>query len=353
MHSHEKRSAFNSLRGKFPLILVLFLGLLIGFFSAKEFFGKKKENGVYLIHMHDGGNGLTNPLIGVELPEGGNANLEAAILSIGDYMKSVYRNGKALNVAVYLRDLNSGTWVGIHQDDYFSAASLIKIPLMIVYLKLAEDDPAILYREIKYVNELTDQTPQDIAPKRSVQSGNNYAVDELLNLMIVYSDNIAYELLYRNLKNIYFIKKLYDELRLPPPDFKTGDYRITAKQCGRFFRTLYSVTYLNRAMSEKTLALLSKSDFREGIVAGVPAGITVAAKFAERKVTGLGGTQQLHDCGIVYNPENPYLLCVMTEGLNLDVLKGVIKDISRIAYEHLKRDVPYGAQGKNDIVQLK
>jgi len=27
---------------------------------------------------------------------------------------------------------------------------------------------------------------------------------------------------------------------------------------------------------------------------------------------------QLHDCGIVYYPETPYLLCVMTKGWNFE-----------------------------------
>jgi len=43
---------------------------------------------------------------------------------------------------------------------------------------------------------------------------------------------------------------------------------------------------------------------------------------------------QLHDCGIVYYPQRPYVICVMTKGRDLDVLKNVIKGISEIVYEH-------------------
>jgi hypothetical protein len=86
------------------------------------------------------------------------------------------------------------------------------------------------------------------------------------------------------------------------------------------------------------MELLTGTDFRYGINAGVPQGITVAHKFGERvyveKINSIDiETDQLHDCGIVYCPKGPYLICIMTKGHNFDTLKSIIKEISRIAYE--------------------
>ncbi len=75
------------------------------------------------------------------------------------------------------------------------------------------------------------------------------------------------------------------------------------------------------------------------VVAGVPSTVDVAHKFGERTTlasdTESTETKQLHDCGIVYFPENPYLLCVMTRGTDFKVLEGIISDISRMVYEEV------------------
>jgi beta-lactamase class A len=76
------------------------------------------------------------------------------------------------------------------------------------------------------------------------------------------------------------------------------------------------------------------------LVAGVPAGIPVAHKFGE---TGqVGGERQLHDCGIVYYPNSPYILCIMTRGNNFEELPNIIKQISSEVYKHVDGQVRTG-----------
>jgi len=57
----------------------------------------------------------------------------------------------------------------------------------------------------------------------------------------------------------------------------------------------------------------------------------VASRFGER-AHGPAGAKQLHDCGIVYCPRRPYLLCVMTRGDDFQELTGTIRDLSRLVY---------------------
>lgn len=63
----------------------------------------------------------------------------------------------------------------------------------------------------------------------------------------------------------------------------------------------------------------------------MPKDVEIAHKFGQRDVDGVG-LKQLHDCGIVYHPDGPYLLCVMTRGFDYDILSNVIGEISKRTY---------------------
>ncbi len=149
--------------------------------------------------------------------------------------------------------------------------------------------------------------------------------------MIQYSDNNAMDLLIEHI-GADAIGNVYSNMEITQPS-STAD-ALSPKTFAAFFRVLYSATYLNPAMSQKAMELLSYSDFAEGIEAGVPANITVASKFGERNFIDQtqGPAKELHDCGVVYHPLHPYLICVMTRGSDFLRLEGVIRDISALAW---------------------
>lgn len=84
-----------------------------------------------------------------------------------------------------------------------------------------------------------------------------------------------------------------------------------------FLRVLYNATYLNANTSELLVELMTKSKYETGIRAGVPNEVTVAHKFGllseKDGDQGQVRSRQLHDCGIVYHVDKPYVLCVMTK----------------------------------------
>ena len=71
-------------------------------------------------------------------------------------------------------------------------------------------------------------------------------------------------------------------------------------------------------MSEKALNLLSQAKYAEGLSGGIPQNIKIAQKFGEHinltKTMIQPLSVELHNCGIVYLPNNPYILCIMTKG---------------------------------------
>ena len=236
--------------------------------------------------------------------------------------------------SVYYRDLNNGPWFGINEKEYFSPASLIKVPLMMAYYKEAENNPEILIKEITNTKDY-DPSQQNFAPTNFLQKDQNYTVDQLIDQMIIYSDNIAYQLLLENIDN-NLVYKVYADLGVDiskAQEDPAGNI-LSVKDYGSFFRILYNSSYLDRTMSEKALSLLTKTTFDKGLVAGIPQNVTIAHKFGERRYVNTG-EHQLHDCGIVYNEKTPYMICIMTRGNNFENLENVIKQISKTIYDNI------------------
>jgi hypothetical protein len=46
---------------------------------------------------------------------------------------------------------------------------------------------------------------------------------------------------------------------------------------------------------------------------------------------------QLHECGIVYFPDHPYLLGIMTRGKDYDVMLTTIRGLSRLIYNEVRQ----------------
>lgn len=148
--------------------------------------------------------------------------------------------------------------------------------------------------------------------------------------MIIYSDNDAFTLLDTNARDFWDIA--YKDLGLVSPDKALDKDFMSVKNYASFFRILFNASYLNKHNSNEALEELSKTKFKKGLVAGVPSNINVSHKFGERQSDG---KKQLHDCGIIYYPKHPYLLCVMTRGDNFDKQEEVIKNISQIIYKDI------------------
>lgn len=265
-------------------------------------------------------------------------------VSLETYISEKKESGSILDVGIYFRDLKNGPTLGIHEYNEFISASLLKIPTLIVYLRLSEENPAILKESIVIQESEVDtiQVIQDIKPKEPIFANTSYSIEELLRRLILYSDNTALVALNNHLRilvpDVDILLETFKELGLMP-DAVDGDYTLTVKRYSSVFQLLYNATYLSPEMSSKALEYLSQSAFTDGLVAGVPSTTLVAHKFGERIIEpseGIGTTtSQLHDCGIVYYPQNPYLLCVMTKGSNFENLSKTIKDISRMVYEEV------------------
>ncbi len=247
-------------------------------------------------------------------------------------IEGVKSEGRATHVSVYFRDLNNGPWIGIDEKANYSPASLLKVPVMIAALKHAEKHPEFLKKKFVFDRHLDDVRP-NILDTGLVVMGKSYNVEELIFKMIAYSDNDAKNLILINLPPNCIEKTLVD-VGLVVPDMTNQVDIMSVRDYSSFFRILYNATYLSKDMSEMALKILASVDFDRGIAAGLPDGVIVANKFGERGFAD-SNVKQLHDCGIVYSPSGPYLLCVMTRGSSFDDLDDIIEGISKIVYNTL------------------
>ncbi len=252
--------------------------------------------------------------------------LAAAQEQVKKYIAEQKKLGTVTDVALYFRDLQNGGWFGVNESITFSPSSLLKVPLMMSALYASERNPSLLAKEVVF--ERADPTlPQTVPVDEPLTLGSTYSLNTLMERMITESDNDAASMLYRALGPAT-VNKTYRDLGLKEPELG-NDYTTTVHDYASFFRILYNSTYLTFPDSERALELLTRADYRDGLVAGVPAGVPVAHKFGEREV---GDLNQLHDCGIVYEAQRPYLLCIMTRGNDRKKLSGVIQALSNIMY---------------------
>ncbi|MFH1427346.1 MAG: serine hydrolase, partial [Patescibacteria group bacterium] len=301
---------------------------------------EKSEESIYETRF--GGYQYINPLLECEIAsERENSELIDIKKQIEDYINEKIQTKKISNISVYYRNLNNGPWFGINEDSFFNPASLLKVPILIFYYKLAETQPDILLVKVIYQGEYEDKENLE-NDNNSLIMGNQYTIEELINKMIVYSDNkSAYMLVKFLLENVdqELQNKILNEIEKILPSSFLDNHDITAKTYSSLFRILYNASYLNKEMSEKALELLAEVYYDKGLVAKIPREIKVSNKYGFMITNGAKSNVQLHDCGIIYYPESPYILCIMTKGLeDRDQLESIIQDISEMVYQEVSKN---------------
>ncbi len=256
--------------------------------------------------------------------------------TINTYIEQRVAEGSLTEAAVYFRDLKHGPTFGVNELADFAPASLLKLPLAFVFFRSAEVQPELLSKPLQYEGS-ADVFLQRVKPKQSAVPNTQYPIEQLLALMLTYSDNAAYEMLESFLAETEHRTNLrlgtFQEIGLINPTDRVEE-TVSVRGYAALFRLLYNASYLSPEYSEKILDMLVQSDYDAGIRAPIPASIKVAHKFGERDFAD-SDSKQLHDCGVIYYPKNPYLLCVMSIGTDWSELEETISEISKMVYDEV------------------
>lgn len=336
-----RRLAIAALAGLALLAIAFSGGYLAGRAGAGAGAGAAPDRRSF-VERREGSFRLVNPLLECDLADDVLRNRELIPFKekVAAWVRGRITAGLAGTVAVYFRELNDGIWFGVGDTERFVPASLRKLPMMIAILKMAErpGGQGLLDRAVTADLSRDYNLDQNVLPSGALTPGRAYPVRELVERMIVQSDNNAFTLLARVVDPAE-LDRVYGLLRMQRPGAAGDDAFLSVQTYASFFRILYNATYLSKDASEWALDALARSEFRAGLVEGVPAGVPVAHKFGE-KSDAASGVVHLHDCGIVYYPTNPYLLCVMSRGTDFRALHDVVSGVSRLVWAEVDRQGP-------------
>jgi len=231
--------------------------------------------------------------------------------------------------SLYFEDLNSGAWFGIKENNLYNQWSLLKLKVAATVLKKVERRELVLDNKIKL--SPADLDTATLFPELN-HAGDELTLRELLERLIRYSDNTASFALCRLFDADEFQDTLLAVGTLPASPDKPGNFLppVSPKEYANALRDLYFAKYLSKPSSDLMLALMADTVCEDQIRRGLPPDIKVA-----HKVGFNAGSGEFHDCGIVYLPGAPYILCVMSKNNTRAEADRVISEISRWVYEFI------------------
>ncbi len=240
-------------------------------------------------------------------------------------MSNSLYNGQKLGI--YVQDIRSGAWLGLNEKEGFAPASLLKLPIAIAVYKAIEDGDISL-------DQLVEIKAEDIDAYAGVPDrfkiGDKMSVRDLLSLMLGVSDNTAKNML-KSLLSPEDLNKIFTHVNIPNPYVAESEnnYLTTPRQYSRLFKTLYYASYLNPVDSQAILDTLTDTRVESLLSSKLPWEVQVSHKYGERQ-------DALHDCGVVYHPINPYLICMMSSDIDLLKAKDMISQMSLDVYNFVE-----------------
>ncbi len=299
------------------ILIFLLVISIIGNIVLFIFWRKEADNHMQFITLEK-----KYPLISKRVLQGAKNDITVSFLSLREQLKAIvgpYQD----SFAFYFEYLPTGTSIGVNEDSEFTAASLLKVPIVMAYKykndRLGiEKDPTVKLQK----NELNDRYGS------LYRKGAGYEVNlaDAVRMSIVESDNTASLLLADQISNDDF-KYVYEGLDIPMA-LKGDSPIITAIQYTSVLKSLYFSSILEKEDSQEILDLMTKTKFNDMLPAGVPKNVPVAHKI------GLIDKEIYQDCGIVYVPNRPYALCMISKSDN-DTARKRMQHISRKVYEYV------------------
>lgn len=259
---------------------------------------------------------------------------------------------------IFVIDLKSGKSLGINHLETFHAASTFKLPLnLYLYEKIAEGkvDPNIklVYRKEHY------EDGTGLLKYKPV--GSVFSIETLSKYSIVYSDNIATNMLLSYLGR----SNVKDYMRSMGGTIVNDNKNITCpRDMALYMLKLLDFTSEHPELGNKIIGYLENTIYNERIPKLLPPNIKIAHKIGNWPPTGT-----YNDVGYVEHPENPYIIAIFSKNTpDINTAFKVIQKISKVVYNYqsklvkisllingspLKADVPPILENNSVLVPLR
>lgn len=246
--------------------------------------------------------------------------------SLRDKLEELEERSRARALAVAVLDLETGREFRYRSDQWFHAASTIKLAVLLGAFASIHGGKLLPQSRLHVRNRFRsayDGSAFRVLSERDADSevqaaiGTTMRLSELARNMIIRSSNLATNLLLE-LLGIEFLQHVLEEYSLSGIDLRRGvedelafehniDNRVTAEGLVQLLRLMAEERAFTPELSRAMVEILHEQEFRSGIPAGLPANARVAHKTGEISTIA-------HDAGIVYLPKRkPYVVAILTE----------------------------------------
>jgi len=235
-------------------------------------------------------------------------------------------------IGLYYKDLTSGMEICHNEDIAFTAASVIKLPIMMdVYKRVSAGEMSLgdllAMKDFKKVG--------GCGAICSIDEDISLSLGSLVKLMITISDNTATNILIRHV-GVERLKQSFMEMGLQKTEVKRELYDMeaaerglqnyfTPKEIGGLLEKLYNGTFVNKAASDEMISILKSQQICHKISDSLPAGVEVANKTGE--VSGV-----THDAGIVYG-ERPFVFVFASMQTDTSLANQALRKLARVCYD--------------------
>lgn len=329
----EKKSFLQKNQKGFAPIIILVISAIVVFFSIKPI--------QTIIEQKIGIVPKPSPLITAQVSPAGNTPINA--LSDADQQKKLEKYltveaallGVSDNISLFFKDLDHGKEFSIEPSKSWIPASTIKAYVVLEAFRQRDlglinfDSQVTITADNVVPTELeTDEFPR-------LREGMTATIRQLVEAMIIQSDNIAYNTLLDILdrKNINLALKhigltetvVGEKLNLDDNQFQTDlqaagrqPNTTTVKDLTTFFDLLYNHKI---ADSNEILNIFKRQKINNMIPALLPVSTKVAHKTGE-------WASIYHDGGVIFKPSDPFILTVFTNTGD----PNIVAKLARVAY---------------------
>jgi len=321
-------------KNRYSIVIAFLLGLGVFYMAQKSYLAldqhRRNDQEVYKINRLKGYQNIS-PVIHVETLEKSPrfARMREELKKLVDTLKMDGTIGEA---SVLFKEFDHGEWTSLNKDVQYHPASLMKVVLMLGFLRMAENTPELFETKWKFEPTAGVQEFPQFYNSKTIEPGKSYTVHELLLHMIAYSDNNATRMLASRLDQSV-LKKLYAELGLKAPDNFDMNIVMTVREYSIFINAIYNASTLSPEYAEYAANLMANCDFKEGFFKGFPPNTRMWHKFGQWK--GKEHDPELHESGVVYIQGKPYLITIMTRGKETNKLAEGMQAICRKIFREI------------------
>ena len=255
------------------------------------------------------------------------------MLGLKSQLQELMKSYPMINPAIYVWEYEKGQYVDINSDKQFSAASIIKLPVLVRMFKSIEANQMTIYDEMVLTDYYKSSGSGDL---QYMPTGRKFTLDALAKTMIQDSDNSATNMIMSKLGGMddvniglrdWGISKTYVRTWLPDLD---GTNKTTAQDMAKILYNLDNPGFLNINSREYIIDYMSHVKNNKLIAAGLGEGATLIHK------TGDIG-KMLGDAGIVYGPGGrKYIVAIIVNRpYNSPLGKDFIVHASRMIYNYI------------------